>query len=113
MISIMHCYLEAFIPPKIFSGQSLLLARACKTQALKSPVHAARYIKHTACTTSQPETDEALKQQAGKQYFARLYRSRNLAIKKVFNSAELYNQFIVAIRISKINQFRNTDKIHC
>lgn len=67
----MHCYIEAFIPPKNFSGQSLLLARACKTQAQKSPVQAAWRIKHTACTTSKPETDKALKQQARKQYFAR------------------------------------------
>lgn len=88
----MHCYLEAFIPPKIFSRQSLLLARACKTQEQKSPVQAAWYIKHTACTTSKPETDEALKQQAAKQYFERLYRSRKLGIKKVFNSAELYHE---------------------
>lgn len=113
MISIMHCYLEAFIPPKIFSGQPLLLARACKTQEQKSPVQAAWYIKHTDCTTSKPETDEALKQEAGKQYFARLERSRNLAIKRVFNSAELYHQFIVTIRICKVNKFRNADKIHC
>jgi len=33
MISTMHCYLEASVPPKIFSEPSLLLVRACKTQA--------------------------------------------------------------------------------
>lgn len=46
-MSIMHCYLQAFFPPKIFSMQSPLVPRTCKTQAWKSAGQAASYIKHT------------------------------------------------------------------
>lgn len=88
-MSIMHCYLQAFIPPKIFAMQSPLVARTCKTQAQKSPAWAASYIKHTLA--KMPQNLKYMQVLKGKYECStsQVYRKTEIWLyKEIFNSAE-------------------------